>query len=377
MTMSDAVHPFRSQVPQTDLDDLRDRLARTRWPDELPGVGWDYGVPRDRLRQLVARWQDTYSWREHEEALNAVPQFTTVIDGQKIHFLHVRSPHPDALPLLLTHGWPGSVLEFLDVIGPLTDPPAHGGDAADAFHVVIPAIPGFGFSGPTAATGWDVHRVAGLWTTLMARLGYDRYGVQGGDWGSIISRVVGAADSERVVGVHLNFLISVPRGTPVELSEQDEARLATVGKYLAAPAGYMRQQSTRPQTLAYALTDSPVGQLAWIAEKLQEWTDPAVTVDDDWLLTNVSLYWLTATAGSSARIYYESAASRGKPVYCPVPMGVAVFPHELILPVRGLAEREYDIVHWTEHDRGGHFAALEVPETFVADVREFFAKVRR
>ncbi|ALG15096.1 epoxide hydrolase family protein [Kibdelosporangium phytohabitans] len=370
--MSDAVVPFHSEVAQADLDDLRDRLARTRWPDELPGVGWDHGVPLERLRALAAYWQDGFSWRDQEAKLNAHPQFTTVIDDQKIHFLHVRSPHPDALPLLLTHGWPGSVLEFLHVIDPLTDP----GDPADAFHVVIPAIPGFGFSGPTATTGWDAHRVAGLWTKLMARLGYERYGVQGGDWGSLISRVIGGVDPGRVAGVHLNFLVTLLRGAPVDLSDEDEARLAAVSTYLANPAGYLRQQTTRPQTLAYALTDSPVGQLAWIAEKFQEWTDPGVTVDDDWLLTNVSLYWLTRTAGSAARIYYESAALRGKSLHCPVPAGVAVFPHELVQPVRALAERDLDIVHWTEMDRGGHFAALEVPDLFVRDVREFFAKVR-
>ncbi|MCE7004005.1 epoxide hydrolase [Kibdelosporangium philippinense] len=363
--MSDVI-PFRSQVPQADLDDLRSRLAATRWPEELPGVGWDYGVPVDHLRELVGYWQDGYSWRDNEERLNSFPQFTTEIDGQRIHFLHIRSPRPDALPLLLTHGWPGSVLEFLDVIHPLS---------AD-FHVVIPAIPGFGFSGPTTSTGWSSHRVAGAWTRLMARLGYERYGVQGGDWGSIISRVVGVLEPERVVGVHLNFLPTIPRGTDVELSEQDQERITAMSKYMAAPAGYMRQQQTRPQTLSYALTDSPVGQLAWIAEKFREWTDPTSTIDTDWLLTNVSLYWLTATAGSSTRIYYESAALRGKPVDGPVPMGVAVFPYELVKPARALAEQAHTIVQWTEHDRGGHFAALEVPDLFVSDVKEFFEKVR-
>ncbi len=364
--MTGDVRPFRSAVPRADLDDLRNRLAATRWPDELPGVGWAYGVPLEYLRELVAYWQDGYSWRDNEARLNSFPQFTTEIDGQRIHFLHVRSAQPDALPLLLTHGWPGSVLEFLDVIGPLTE----------SFHVVIPAIPGFGFSGPTSSTGWDPHRVAGAWTQLMARLGYERYGVQGGDWGSIISRVVAALEPERVVGVHLNFLPTVPRGDSAELSDEDQARIAAMSKYLAAPAGYMRQQATRPQTLSYALTDSPVGQLAWIAEKFREWTDPASKIDTDWLLTNVSLYWLTATAGSSARIYYEFEASRRRFADSPAPMGVAVFPYELVKPARTLAEREHTIAQWTEHDRGGHFAALEVPELFVRDVREFFEKVR-
>jgi epoxide hydrolase len=286
VTMSSAIEPFRSDVPQADLDDLRDRLARTRWPDELPGVGQAYGVPLKRLRELAARWQTGYSWREHEARLNELPQFTTVIDDQKIHFLHVRSPEPDALPLLLTHGWPGSVLEFLSVIGPLSDPRAHGGDPATAFHLVIPAIPGFGFSGPTTSTGWEIRRVAAAWVELMARLGYSRYGAQGGDWGSIISRAVGALAPERVVGVHVNFLPTMPKDSPA-LSPEDEARVAAMREYLAAPAGYLRQQATRPQTLSYALTDSPVGQLAWIAEKFTEWVDPTSTVDRDWLLTNV------------------------------------------------------------------------------------------
>jgi pimeloyl-ACP methyl ester carboxylesterase len=373
--MSSDIEPFRIDVPQADLDDLRDRLARTRWPDELPGVGRAYGVPLEYLKELAAHWQTGYSWREHEARLNELPQFSTVIDGQKIHFLHVRSPEPDALPLLLTHGWPGSVLEFLRVIGPLTDPRAHGGDPAHAFHLVIPAIPGYGFSGPTTSTGWEIRRVAAAWVELMARLGYSRYGAQGGDWGSIISRAVSALAPEQVVGVHVNFLPTVPKDAP-GLSPQDEARMAAMRKYMAAPPGYMRQQATRPQTLSYGLTDSPVGQLAWIAEKFLEWTDPGSAIDPDWLLTNVSLYWLTGTAGSSARLYYETQPTRGKPIDSTVPLGVAVFPHEIVLPVRALAEELYPIVHWTELDRGGHFAAVEVPELFVPDVQAFFAKVR-
>jgi pimeloyl-ACP methyl ester carboxylesterase len=371
------VSPFRISVPQEDLDDLRDRLARTRWPDELPGVGWDYGVPREYLKELVSYWHTGYDWRVHEARLNSFAQYTTQIDGQNVYFMHVRSPEPDALPLLLTHGWPGSVLEFLDSIGPLTDPRAHGGDPADAFHLVIPAIPGFGFSGPTADTGWNVHRVASAFATLMQRLGYERYGAQGGDWGSLISRLVAAADPSRVVGVHVNFLPLPPPDPSVPLSDEDQARIAAATKYMATPAGYVRQQSTRPQTLSYGLTDSPVGQLAWIAEKFKEWTDPASTIDQDHLLTNVMLYWLTATAGSSARMYYESAKARGKPVPCPAPLGVAVFPHELIPAVRVVTEQVYDVVHWSEFDRGGHFAALEVPDLYIQDVRTFFGPLRK
>ncbi|MET0133710.1 MAG: epoxide hydrolase family protein [Kibdelosporangium sp.] len=368
------MQPFRIDVPPADLDDLADRLARTRWPEELPGVGWDYGVALDYLRDLAEYWRTGYDWRRHEAELNALPQFTTTIDGQNIYFLHIRSPEPDALPLLLTHGWPGSVVEFLDTIGPLTDPRAHGGDPKDAFHLVIPAIPGFGFSGPTTETGWNVQRVAQAWVALMAELGYERYGTQGGDWGSIISRLVAANDPQRVVGVHLNFLVLL--GDATGLAEEDQRRVEAIRHYMTHPAGYLRQQATRPQTLSYSLADSPVGQLAWIAEKFQEWTDPAVTVDRDRLLTNVMLYWLTGTAGSSARIYYESQSFRGVQLDCPAPLGVAVFPHELVATPRGLVEQRYNVTHWSEFDHGGHFAAFEVPELFVPDVRSFFAQHR-
>ncbi|MFI7447407.1 epoxide hydrolase family protein [Nonomuraea sp. NPDC049714] len=379
--MSNDIHPFRIDVPQADLDDLRERLARTRWPDELDGAGWPYGVPVPYARRLAAYWRDGYDWRAHEAALNAFPQFTTEIDGQNVHFLHVRSPEPDALPLLLTHGWPGSVVEFMNVIGPLTDPRAHGGDPADAFHVVAPSIPGFGFSGPTRERGWDLNRVARAWKELMRRLGYDRYGAQGGDSGATISPQVGRIDPERVVGVHVNGALGFPSGDPAEfdgLSEAEQARLRGYGDQDGV--GYAILQSTRPHTLAYGLHDSPAGQLAWIAEKFKEWTDPAhdlpeEAVDRDQLLTNISLYWLTGTAGSSARLYKESAASWGRPVEpSTVPHGVAVFPGDL--GVRRFAEREHKVVHWSEFDRGGHFAAMEAPDLLVGDVRAFFRLVR-
>jgi pimeloyl-ACP methyl ester carboxylesterase len=378
-TPDPAVKPFRIEVPQADLDDLRDRLARTRWPDELPGVGWDLGVPMFYLKDLAAYWQDGYDWRTHEAELNAHPQFTTAVDGQRIHFLHVRSPEPGARPLVLTHGWPGSVVEMLDVIGPLTDPAAHGGDPADAFHVVVPSLPGYGFSGPTAERGWDVPRIAGAFLTVMDRLGYDRFGAQGGDWGSPVSRQLGLAAPDRVIGVHLNMLITIPSGDPDEaaaLTADDYGRLARLGHYDAQLGGYMKLQSTRPQTLAYALTDSPVGQLAWIVEKFKEWTDsdtvPEDAVTRDRILTNVMLYWLTGTAGSSARLYFESGATFADRTRLEVPTGVAVFPRDIAPPVRRLAERDNNIVHWTEMDRGGHFAALEQPGLLVDDVRAFF-----
>jgi epoxide hydrolase len=377
------IRPFRIEVPQADLDDLADRLDRTRWPDELPGVGWDYGVPAGYLRDLAEYWRTRYDWRAAEARLNDLPQFTTTIDGTNVHFLHVRSAEPDALPLVVTHGWPGSVVEFLDVIGPLTDPRAHGGDPADAFHLVVPSIPGYGFSGPTTERGWHVGRIAAAWAELMRRLGYRRYGAQGGDWGSAVSRALGLADRDHVLGVHVNMLFSTPPKDAAELAEltdEERARLGMLDRYRGELSGYMKIQSTRPQTLAYALTDSPAGQLAWIVEKFREWTDsarvPEDAVDRDQMLTNVMLYWLTRTAGSSARLYREAAAGWGGREPSTVPTGVAVFPHDLVAPVRRLAERHDRIVHWSEFDRGGHFAAMEEPDLLVADVRAFFRTLR-
>jgi microsomal epoxide hydrolase len=384
------MRPFRIDIPQADLDDLRRRLADTRWPDELPGVGWERGVPLAHLKELAEYWRTEYDWRAAEARLNRYPQFVTEIDGATVHFLHVRSPEPDALPLLITHGWPGSVAEFLDVIGPLTDPRAHGGDPADAFHVVIPSIPGYGFSRPLTQTGWDVPRIANAWAELMRRLGYDRYVAQGGDAGSPISLVLGALDPGSVAGVHVNMLMTFPSGDPAEiaaLDEGDRERLGRLARFDQDQSGYMKIMATRPQTLAYALTDSPAGQLAWITEKFWEWTDsvksPEDAVDRDALLTIVSIYWLTATAGSSAQFYYEGAegvrqAVAGTPPP-PVnaPVGVAVFPHDLFVPIRSFAERDYpSISHWTEFDRGGHFAALEQPDLLVEDIRVFCRTLR-
>jgi epoxide hydrolase len=375
-----AIRPFRIDVAQADLDDLRDRLARTRWPDQLPGAGWDYGIALDVVRDLAEYWRDGYDWRAQERRLNAFAQFTTVIDGQNVHFLHVRSAEPGALPLIMTHGWPGSIVEFMEVIGPLTDPRAHGGDPADAFHMVIPSIPGYGFSGPTRERGWNVRRIARAWDELMRRLGYHRYGAQGGDWGSSISRELGVIAPEHLIGVHLNMLAPYAPDAPADLSEQDRERIERLRVFRRAGSGYGAIQSTRPQTVAYGLTDSPAGQLAWIAEKFGEWTDGGLpgAVDRDQLLTNISVYWLTRTAGSSARLYYEAARAGGlgPPAPSTVPTGVAVFPEEIALPVRRLAEQSNQIVHWTEFDRGGHFAAMEEPDLLVGDVREFFRAFR-
>lgn len=381
------IRAFRIEIPQADLDDLHERLARTRWPDELPDVGWSRGVPLEYLKELADYWRTRYDWRTWEAKLNAFPQFTTTIEGQNIHFLHVRSPEADALPLILTHGWPGSVVEFLDVIGPLTNPRAHGGDPADAFHVVIPSLPGYGFSGPTHDVGWATERTAKAWAELMRRLGYERYGAQGGDWGAFVAPELGRAAPDHVVGVHVNAATMgfIPFG-PVEpdelatFTDAEKLRLERLNRFLSEGNGYFQIQATRPQTLAYALTDSPVGQLAWIVEKFKEWTNPSAelpesAIDRDRILTDVMLYWLTRTAGSSARLYYENMhASNWGQQPGTAPTGVAVFAEDVA--IRRYAERANNIVHWSEFDRGGHFAALEAPDLLVGDIRAFFRRVR-
>jgi microsomal epoxide hydrolase len=379
---------YKIEIPQSDLDELRARVAATRWPPALADDSWDRGVPLAYLQGLAEYWATSYDWRAAEAALNRYPQWVTEIDGTNVHFLHVRSPEPNARPLLISHGWPGSVVEFLDVIGPLTDPAAHGGDPADAFHVVIPTLPGFGFSG-RAEPGWNPHRIAGAWAKLMQELGYDQYIAQGGDAGAVISLDLGRVDPGHVAGVHVNMLMTFPSGDPAELadlSESDQARLGKMAKFNDEGTGYWKLQQTRPQTLAYGLTDSPAGQLAWIVEKFKEWTDsdkaPEDAIDRDRLLTLVSIYWLTATAGTSGTLYYEDAAELKKmsegarPAPVEVPVGVAVFPADIFLPLRRLADRDLpNIVHWNEYDRGGHFAAMEEPDLFVADLREFSRKL--
>ena len=387
MTNSSEIRPFRVEVPESQLKDLYTRLDATRWPTPLPGDSWDTGVPVAWLRELATYWREFYDWRAAEAELNSHPQFTTEIDGQNIHFLHVRSPEPGALPLLLTHGWPGSVVEFLDLVGPLTDPRAHGADPAQAFHVVIPSLPGFGFSGPVSDGGWTVNRIARAWTELMDRLGYERFGVQGGDIGADVSPEVGRVAPDRVVGVHVNGSPSGP--TPPEyLSEEELAaltdlerdRVARVGEFMEREFGYISIQSTRPQTLGYGLNDSPVAQLAWIMDKFREWTHPRPSlpeevIDQDRLLTNTMLYWLTGTGPSSAYVGYAQEGAWGEPSQnSGVPTGVIVFAHDV--GIRRHAEHEHTITRWTDVDRGGHFAALEEPETLLADVREFFAELR-
>ncbi len=371
-----SIESFRIEFPQSALDDLHERLGRVRWPDELPEVGWQYGVPLGYLQELVQYWRHSYDWRAAEKRLNEWPQFVTTIDGARIHFAHLRSPDPDAIPLLISHGWPGSIVEFLELA-----------ELLPGFHLVIPSIPGFGLSGPTRDTGWEHKRVAAAYGVLMEELGYARYGVQGGDWGSAIVREVGRIHPDRVIGVHLNLIPGVgatQEPTPDELAGLDEAeRERTIASWQRFQGwakdrqGYADLQSTRPQTLSYALTDSPVGQLAWIAEKFEEWSDGGIERDP--LLTNVMLYWLTGTAGSSARIYYERAHAEywGQPDEpSPVPTAMADFPRDNFIPLRHLAERATNIVRWTTFDRGGHFPAMEQPELLAGDITAFFRSLR-
>lgn len=376
------MQPFRISVPQSDLEDLNRRLDAVRWPSELPGIGWDRGIPLEYMKDLTHYWRTSYDWRAAEERLNSFPQFTTEIDGATVHFMHVRSPEPDATPMIMTHGWPGSIAEYLDVIGPLTDPRSHGGDPADAFHLVIASPPGFGFSGPAPEAGWGILRIASAWAGLMRRLGYDRYLTHGGDLGSWISQAAAIIDPEHVLGVHVSFLLTPPSGDPSELAdltEQELARLAELAAFEdSGRAGYLRIHSTRPQTLAYGLTDSPVGQLAWIAEKFWDWTSGS-SVSKDQLLTTVMIYWLTATAGPSTQVYFEDAAmlplpgrQPAAPPPLPAPLSVACFAHDVSLPIRRIAEAQFPtIAQWSEFDEGGHFPAMEVPELLVADLRSF------
>ncbi|XVQ10506.1 epoxide hydrolase family protein [Spirillospora sp. CA-255316] len=386
MTENTEITPFRIDVPQADLDDLTARLARTRFAEELPaeevtdGVakgpvqpGWEYGVPRSFVRDLVARWRDSFDWRAQEAKLNAFPQFTTEIDGQTIHFVHARSPEPDAVPLILTHGWPSTFVEYLDLVGPLTDPRAHGGDPAGAFHVVIPSLPGFGFSGHTRTRGWDAARTADAWAELMRRLGYDRFGAHGNDAGAIVSPELGRRHGDRVIGVHVNQIFSFPSGDPAEFEGLAPEELEYLGflQGFVEHAVHDRAQQAQPQTLAHALADSPAGQLAWIGQLLAGLPDPDV------ILTNATIYWLTNTAASSARFYYENHhAERGPSEPTTFPLGLASFAYDF-RPLRRFAERDHhNIVSWSEFDRGSHWAAHDAPDLLVDDIRRFFGDLK-
>jgi microsomal epoxide hydrolase len=383
---AEAIRPFTIEIAGDVLTDLSDRLARTRLPDQIPGTAWDYGTNRAYLEELLAYWQDGFDWRAQERMLNEFDHFKTVIDGVDVHFIHQRSPEEDATPLLLTHGWPGSFVEFTKIIGPLTDPVAHGGDPEDAFHLVIPSLPGYGFSGKPTERGYNPERMADVLAGLMERLGYDRYGAQGGDWGAIISRALAGNYGDRLIGLHSNFMTAGPPPGSADPNEgvtaEELERRRERAESFSDGRGYQAIQGTKPQTLGYGLNDSPAGLAAWIVEKFHGWSDNDGNVESaftkDEMLTNITLYWVTGTITSSSRIYYESGNTPPtRPVgYIDVPTAAAVFPKEINFTPRRWAEARYNIVRWTLMPRGGHFAALEEPELLVDDIRAFFGGLR-
>lgn len=390
MSSDTEIRPFRIDIPQADLDDLRDRLARTRWPDPFGPTDWSRGVPLEYLRDLTRYWQETFDWQAQESRLNALDQFTTDVDGQRIHFVHVRSAEPDALPLILTHGYPSTFTEFVDTVGPLTNPRAFGGAASDAFHVVIPSLAGFGFSTPVCDTGWESNRMAAAWKEVMRRLGYTRYAVHGSDIGAGVSETLAQIDAEHVVGVLAAtdpgamslYLQFVGGGVQAEgLSESDAALLERLREYGREGGGYLSIQSTRPRTFAYCLTDSPVAQLAWIIEKFKEWVNPAASLPEeaiarDQLLTNVSIYWFTRSGASAANFLYEAVHGPRDWAAAPpsVPRAMAAFNTNQLM--RKMVDPTNSLTQWTEHAEGGHFPALEVPDLLVEDIRTFFRVLR-
>jgi pimeloyl-ACP methyl ester carboxylesterase len=376
---------YRISVADEALADLRSRLEQTRWPEAETPDDWSQGLPLSYARELRDYWLNDYDWRAREAQLNRFPQFVTEIDGLDVHFIHCRSPHEQAVPLIMTHGWPGSIVEFHKVIEPLVDPVSHGGQAEDAFHVVCPSLPGYGFSGKPDTTGWGVEKIAGAWDQLMLRLGYEKYYAQGGDWGSAVTTAIGIQDLGQCMGIHVNMPSA--RATKEALAkptERDKLALAGGQYYQQWGAGYSKQQSTRPQTLGYALVDSPMGQACWIIEKFYEWTDcdghPENVLSKDELIDNVMFYWLTASGASSARLYWESfnnAFSGDGDNTVKVPTGCSIFPKEIVATPRSWAEKRYtNIVYWNELDKGGHFAAFEQPELFINEIRACFRGMR-
>lgn len=377
------IRPFSIDIPQNDLDDLHRRLAATRWPERETPDDWSQGIPLAYIKDICSYWLEHYDWRRCESWLNSLPQFTTEIDGLDFHFLHIRSPHDNALPLIMTHGWPGSIVEFSKVIGPLTDPSAHGGKPVDAFHLVCPTLPGFGFSGKPTTPGWGVERIGEAWGQLMARLGYDRYVAQGGDWGAAVTSSIGVTETEHCAGLHINMPLVSPSETVMQdLTDFEQDALAAGQYYWDWDSGYSKEQSTRPQTIGYGLVDSPAAQAAWIIEKFWAWTDsdgdPANVLTRDELLDNVMMYWLPAAGASSARIYWESFGIIGKPQKeITMPVGVSIFPHEIFRSSRRWVEERYsNLVHYNALDKGGHFAAFEQPASFVDEVRTCFRHMR-
>jgi pimeloyl-ACP methyl ester carboxylesterase len=378
--MPDQIEPFTIGVDGTALDDLRDRLRRTRWPERETVRDWSQGVPLNYVQELCGYWAAGYDWQAAEARLNRIPQFMTSIDGLEIHFLHVRSPDPGAVPLIMTHGWPGSFLEFERALGPLANPSGHGGDPADAFHVVVPSLPGYGFSGKPDAPGWDVHRIARAWAELMTRLGYERFLALGSDWGTSVSTSLALRDPGRLLGIHLIPPLAPPNRDAGDLTDSERRALADLDERSRTGSGYSALHGTRPQTIGYSLLDSPAGLCAWIAEKVWAWADHpgdlGQVLSADQVLDNITLYWLTGTGASSARLYWESIAevtewfTTATSDTVTVPAGGSIFPKEVPRPSRRQAERRFaNIVYWNEPDRGGHFAAWEQPGTFVSEVR--------
>ncbi len=381
-TATKDVTPFKVQVPQAALDDLKKRLANARWPERETVTDWSQGVPLAKAQALVEYWRTHYDWRRLESSLNALPQFRTQIDGLGIYFIHVRSKRERALPIILTHGWPGSVLEFLQAIAPLVDPTAHGGRAEDAFHVVIPSLPGFGFSDKPTESGWGLPRIARAWSVLMRRLGYTDYLAQGGDWGAGVTTWMAKQHVEGLTAIHLNLPILFPPPVQGEPNQAEKATIAQLVAFNDKGSGYAKIQATRPQTIGYALADSPAGQAAWIYEKLGEWTDsnyePEREISRDEMLDNISLYWLTNTAASSARLYFESFATDFSTQRLDLPVAVSIFPGELFRPPRLWGERVYSrLFYWNEAAHGGHFAAFEQPAVFVEELRAAFRALPR
>ncbi|MBW2426960.1 MAG: epoxide hydrolase [Deltaproteobacteria bacterium] len=373
--------PFRIEVPEETLEDLRSRLARTRWPDALDGAGWDYGTDLDYARELASYWQDAFDWRRQESLLNRLPQYRSEIDGLGIHFVHVKGKGPAPMPIVLTHGWPSSFFEMHKVIGPLSDPAAHGGDPADAFDVVVPSLPGYGFSDRPTERGLDTSRIADLWVRLMTEtLGYERFGAQGGDWGAAVNTGLAVRHPERLIGVHYNML--APPIDEAKLTPDQRRWWEEVKAYRAREWGYVHLQSTKPQSLAFGLNDSPAGLAAWIVEKWRRWSDCDGDLErvytKDELLTNVTIYWVTQTIGSSLRLYFESFGNAPVPPVYPrteVPTGVAAFK-EVNRPPRELCEPWHDLRRFSVMDRGGHFPAMENPEGLVSEIRAFFRALR-
>jgi epoxide hydrolase len=386
------IQPFTISIPQAALDDLHARLARTNLPDQLPGLEWSRGVPVNYIKELADYWHTAYDWRVQEARLNEFPQFTTEIDGQNIHFLHVRSPEPQTLPLLILHGYPSSVVEFMNIIAPLTDPRAYGGDSSDAFHVIVPSLPGFGYSMPVREAGWELNRSSRAMAELMRRLGYNRYLALGSDIGAGVIGMLGSIDSDHIVGAHISTdptalaLLGAPIADPNDdstLTLDEKARLQGLRELQTEGKGYLQIQSTKPQTLAYALADSPIGQLAWIVEKFEAWTNidaalPDQAVDRDQLLTNVSLYWFTRTGASAANFIYEASHSTSPwAAESNTPTGFAAFNVKNVeKAMRQMVDPENRVEHWTNFDQGGHFPAMEAPDLLVSDARKFFRQLR-